>query len=66
MQCKQGENSMSVGLWNFFADIAISPVVELGKTYSDIRFINCNGRLENDKVYLDDIIPFSFVGFELL
>ena len=66
MQCKQGENSMSVGLWNFFADIAISPVVELGKTYSDIRFINCNGRLENDKVYLDDIIPFAFVGFELL
>jgi len=66
MQCKQGENSMSVGLWNFFADIAISPVVELGKTYGDIRFINCNGRLENDKVYLDDIIPFAFVGFELL
>ena len=24
MQCKQGENSMSVGLWNFFADIAIN------------------------------------------
>ena len=65
VQCKQGENAMAVGLWNFFADIAIDPVVELGEAYSNIKFINCNGRLENDKVYLDDINPFAFCGFEV-
>ena len=43
----------------------MSPVVELGEEYNDIKFINCNGRLEGDKVYMDDIAPFSFAGFEV-
>lgn len=63
MQCKENENSLAVGLWNFFADIAIDPVAELDKTYKDIKFINCSGKLENDKVYLSDIAPFAFAGF---
>ena len=65
VQCKQSEKAMAVGLWNFFADMAIDPVVELDESYSNIKFINCNGRLENDKVYLDDINPFAFCGFEV-
>ena len=65
LQCKQNENAMAVGLWNFFADIAFEPVVELGEAYNSIKFINCSGRLENDKVYLDDINPFAFAGFEV-
>lgn len=65
MQCKQHEGSMAVGLWNFFADIAIDPVIELGAEYSDIKFINSGGRLEKDKVYLSDINPFAFAGFEV-
>ncbi len=52
-------------LWNFFADTAIEPVIELGKEYSKIEFINCDGRLEGDKVYLSDIQPFGFVAFEV-
>ncbi len=65
MQCKQDESGMAVGLWNFFADTAIEPVIELGKEYSKIEFINCDGRLEGDKVYLSDIQPFGFVAFEV-
>lgn len=65
MQCKQYEGSMAVGLWNFFADTAIDPVIELGAEYSDIKFINSGGRLEKDKVYLSDINPFAFSGFEV-
>lgn len=65
LQCKRGDGGTSVGLWNFFADIAMTPVVELGEAYEKIRFINCNGRLEGDRVYLDDIPPFAFAGFEL-
>ena len=65
IQTKDKDGAMAVGLWNFFADIAIEPIVELDKEYSNIKFINCNGRLENDKVYLEDIPPYAFVGFEV-
>ena len=65
MQCKQSENSLAVGLWNFFADVAIAPVIELGEKYSGIKFISCSGRLDGDKVYLSDIAPFAFAGFEV-
>ena len=64
-QAKKGENSLAVGLWNFYADIAINPVIELDKTYSSVRFINCDGKLDGDKVYLTDISPYAFVGFEV-
>ena len=54
---------MAVGLWNFFADTAIAPVVELDENYSNVEFINSSGRFEDGKVYLSDIAPFAFVGF---
>ena len=65
IQCKKNNDAMAVGLWNFFADTAIEPKVELDKEYKEITFINCNGRLEGDKVVLTDIEPFGFVGFEV-
>lgn len=64
-QAKADENSLSVGLWNFYADIAINPVIELDKKYSSVRFINCDGTLDGDKLYLSDIPPYAFVGFEV-
>lgn len=65
MQAKEKDGVLAVGLWNFFADIAVSPVVELEKEYSEITFINCNGRLEKDRVYLSDIPAYGFAGFEV-
>lgn len=65
MQCKQDKASLAVGLWNFYADTVIEPVVELSKEYSKIEFINCDGRLEGDRVYLTDIPSFGFAGFEV-
>ncbi len=65
IMCKKNEKSIAVGLWNFFADIAIDPVVELDAEYSGIEFINTNGKLDKNKVYLNDIPPFGFVGFEV-
>lgn len=65
IQCKRDDNSMSVGLWNFFADTVIEPVVELDKEYSHIEFINCNGRIDGNNVYLTDIPAFGFVAFEV-
>lgn len=63
--CKKNENTMAVGLWNFFADIAIEPVVELDREYSGISFLNCSGMLCGDKVRLCDIPPYGFAAFEV-
>lgn len=65
IQCKANESAMAVGLWNFFADTVIDPVIELDKSYKNIQFINCSGKLIDNKVYLTDILPFAFVGFEV-
>lgn len=65
MQCKKDDSSLAVGMWNFCADIAMEPVVELDRDYSEITFIRCNGRLEKNKVYLSDIPAFEFAGFEV-
>lgn len=62
---KKNDSSMAVGLWNFFADTAIDPIVELDGEYSGIEFLNTNGKLDKNKVYLSDIPPFGFVGFEV-
>jgi hypothetical protein len=64
MLCKKDENSMAVGMWNFFADSVISSEIKLDGVYSDIDFYNCNGCLEGDTVKLDnEILPYSFAFF---
>ncbi|MBO5198723.1 MAG: hypothetical protein J6B85_09450 [Lachnospiraceae bacterium] len=65
MQCKRDEDSCAVGLWDFFADTAVEPVVELDEEYLEIEWINCGGRLAGNQVYLTDIPPLGFAGFEV-
>lgn len=60
---KKNASSMAIGLWNIFADEIFKPVIELDREYSEIEFINCNGRLEKDKVILSEMAPYSFAGF---
>ncbi|MBQ8742896.1 MAG: hypothetical protein IJZ03_05965, partial [Clostridia bacterium] len=56
---------MSVLLINHFMDEVFDPVVELDKSYSEIRFVNCSGRLEGDKVYLDTVPAYGVAAFEI-
>lgn len=66
LMCKEDDaGALAVGLWNYFDDIAFDPVVELAERYSGIEFINCCGRLEGDRVFLDDIPAWGFAGFEI-
>lgn len=66
MMCKKDdEGALAVGLWNIFADKVGDPVVTLEKAYNEIYFVNGSGRLEGNKVYLDEIPAFEFVGFEV-
>jgi len=63
--CSQGNGELAVGVWNFCIDPAMTPVVELGKEYRNIRFINGNGKLCGKTVELDEIPAYGFTGFVL-
>ncbi len=65
IMAKKNDSSMAVGLWNIFADEIFKPVIELDREYSEIKFINCSGKLEGNKVILSEMTPFSFAGFEV-
>lgn len=59
--CKKDNESMTVGLWNLFADTIYSPEIILDGEYKRAEFYNCNGKIEKDKIKLDtDIIPYGF------
>lgn len=65
LQTKEKDGVLAIGLWNFFADPAMEPVVELAKEYSSARFVNCQGKLKGDKIILEDISPYGFAFIEL-
>jgi len=62
LMCKEDNESKAIGLWNIFADSIISPVIQLDKEYFEIEFVNCNGKLKGNKVFLNEISAFSFAG----
>ena len=65
IMAKKDETAMSVGLWNCFADPVFDAAIELDEEYKEVEFINCNGKLDGDKVYLSDIAAYGFAGFEV-
>ena len=65
IQCKEENGNLAVGLWNMFADPVVFPTVELGESYLKIKCVNCKATLENNRVMLDEIVPFGFAFFEV-
>ena len=63
MQCKEDEDSLTVGLWNLCPDPAFAPVVRLAQRFGSVQWLNTSGMLEGDTVRLEDIPPFGFVAF---
>lgn len=61
----KGKNSMSVLLLNIFMDEITKPEIKLSDEYSDIKFINCDGSLDGNTVYLSELGPYSFAAFEV-
>ena len=60
IQCKEDGDSLAVGIWNFFEDEAIEPVLELGEEYESAEFLCGFGELTHTRVKLDDVPPYSF------
>ena len=67
IQVAKGEDgSMAVALYNMNFDEIIEPVITLDNNYTNIKFLNCNGTLNNNIVKLDnDIPPYGAVFFEV-
>ena len=66
LQTKRGEDgSLAVGLWNLHEDAIYDAEIELDDSYSEARFVNCSGRLEGDRIYIDCIHAFEFACFEV-
>ena len=65
MLCREDEKELSVGLWNFFADAAENPIIELSKEYKSAEFVNCEGKLEGKKISLSRIPAFEFAFVRL-
>lgn len=63
-QSKEGE-ALSVALFNVFEDEILQPVVTLAHPCRHIRFVSGKGRLEGDKVILEEIPPFGTAVFEV-
>jgi len=67
MICKKGDKAMAIALCNIFEDAVFAPEIILDQKYGKVRFIGCEGRLEDNKFVLStDIPPFGFVGIEVV
>ena len=50
--CKKSDRSMSVALFNCFADSVLDAEIVLDGSYSEIELFGCEGRLDGDRVVL--------------
>ena len=64
MAASDGE-ATSVLMLNIHKDEILDPVVMLDRCYSHVRFVNCSGHLEGDKLCLSDIPAFGIAAFEV-
>lgn len=65
MQCKEDEEYLVIGLWNFFEDDVIEPIIQLARHYHEAEFLCGSGVLCGDYIRLTDISPFGFRGIVL-
>ena len=60
---KKDEKEMSVYLANIFADGIYDGEIQLDKAYYDVKFINCQGTLDKDKITIKQLSPYSIAAF---
>lgn len=64
--CKKNESGMAVYIGNFFEDGIDEREVKLDGEYSDAEFVNCTGRISEDKVIIDRLSSYSFAAFKII
>lgn len=64
--CEQDENTLSIGIFNCFADPLTNPVITLSEEYSSIEALNCEAELSgNSAILTSDLPAFSFAVLKL-
>lgn len=64
---KKKDSSLSIGMWNLFADKIENLRLNINIKYKNVHFINCKGHAEKNSVVLDDILyPYEFAGVEII
>lgn len=61
----ESKDSMSVALFNIFPDDVIDLSVKMNYSYNNIRFVNCEGKLDGDNVVITRIEPYGISAFEV-
>ena len=66
LMCEKQGNSMSIALFNCFADSLTNPVVELGDEYGEVECIGCQAVLEGNKLILTEKLhAYSSAAFRV-
>jgi len=65
MLCKRKGDTLSVALFNCFADSILRPELRLAGVYEEISFVNTEGSLEGDTVRLRELPAFGFAAFQV-
>ena len=66
VMCEKDNDTMSVGVFNCFADPLTNPVIMLGEKYCRIECLNCEAVLEGNKVTITNTLhAFSAAVFRL-
>lgn len=63
LMVSRDQNEIAVGVWNVFEDAIDVPVIELCCAPKSIRFVNCTGEADGNRIGLSEILPFGFAGF---
>ena len=62
--CKREGKSLSVALFNLFADEILSPTIELDGKYTHLDIYHAKGHLDGDRLIIEeDIPPYGFLFF---
>lgn len=62
---KKRDNTLSVGLWNFFPDKIYAPKVELSEKINSFRTFGAEGKAEGNILTLSEIAPYGFAAAEI-
>lgn len=64
---KKNDTALAIGLWNHFSDKILKPTIRLNKNYKSVKFINCEGRMENREIVLTKPLgAYEFCFIELM
>lgn len=61
----KSENALAVLIENLSMDDVSEPEIVLDCEYESVKFVNCDGKLSGDRVYLTDIAPYGFAALEV-